>query len=96
MGPVLVSTDSFDDPTDLPIACDINGERKQEDRTSNLIFSVAQLVEYLSAAITLAPGDVIFTGTPSGVGAASRTFLEPGDVITSTIDGIGTMVNRCR
>jgi len=96
MGPVLVSTDSFDDPTDLPIACDINGERKQDDRTSNLIFSVAQLVEYLSAAITLGPGDVIFTGTPSGVGAASRTFLQPGDVITSTIDGIGTMNNRCR
>lgn len=96
MGPVLVSTDSFDDPTDLAIACTINGEPKQDDRTSNLIFSVAELVAYLSVAITLGPGDVIFTGTPSGVGAASRTFLQPGDVITSTIEGIGTMVNHCR
>lgn len=96
MGPVLVSTDSFDDPTDLAISCDINGERKQDDRTSSLIFSVADLIAYLSVAITLGPGDVIFSGTPSGVGAASRTFLKPGDVITSTVEGIGTMVNRCR
>ena len=95
-GPVLVSTDSFDDPTDLAITCDVNGERKQEDRTTSLLFSVAELIEYLSAAITLGTGDVIFTGTPAGVGAASRTFLRPGDVITSTVEGIGTMVNRCR
>ncbi|MEL6984933.1 MAG: fumarylacetoacetate hydrolase family protein [Actinomycetota bacterium] len=96
MGPVLVSTDSFDDPTDLAITCDISGDRKQEDRTSSLLFSVAELIEYLSVAITLGPGDVIFTGTPAGVGAASRTFLQPGDVITSTVEGIGTMVNHCR
>ncbi len=96
MGPVLVSTDSFADPTDLAITCDINGERKQEDRTTSLIFSVAELIEYLSAIITLDVGDVIFTGTPAGVGAASQTFLKPADVITSTIDGIGTMVNTCR
>lgn len=96
MGPVLVSTDSFDDPTDLAITCDISGERKQEDRTSSLLFTVAQLIEYLSVPITLGPGDVIFTGTPAGVGAASRTFLQPGDVITSTVEGIGTMVNHCR
>lgn len=96
MGPVLVSTDSFDDPTDLAISCDINDDRKQEDRTSSLLFSVAELIEYLSVAITLGPGDVIFTGTPAGVGAATRTFLQPGDVITSTVEGIGTMVNHCR
>jgi 2-keto-4-pentenoate hydratase/2-oxohepta-3-ene-1,7-dioic acid hydratase in catechol pathway len=95
MGPVLVSPDSFDDPTDLAITCDINGERKQDDRTTSLIFSVAELIEYLSAIITLDTGDVIFTGTPAGVGAASRTFLKPGDVITSTIEGIGTMTNTC-
>ena len=96
MGPVLVSTDSFDDPTDLAITCDINGERKQEDRTTSLLFSVAELIEYLSAIITLDVGDVIFTGTPAGVGAASKTVLGPGDVITSSIEGIGTMVNTCR
>ena len=66
MGPVLVSTDSFDDPTDLAISCDINDERKQEDRTSSLLFSVAELIEYISAAVTLGPGDVIFSGTPAG------------------------------
>lgn len=95
MGPVLVSTDSFPDPTDLAITCDINGERKQEDRTTSLIFSVAELIDYLSRFLTLRTGDVIFTGTPAGVGAASRTFLQPGDVITSTIEGIGTMSNPC-
>ena len=95
MGPVLVSTDSFDDVTDLAITCDINGTRRQDARTSELIFSVADLVEYLSSILTLSTGDVIFTGTPSGVGAATRTFLKPGDEIVSTIEGIGTLVNRC-
>lgn len=96
MGPVLVSTDSFSDPKDLSITCDINGERKQEDRTTSLIFSVAELIAYLSGILTLGVGDVIFTGTPAGVGAASETFLKPGDVITSTVEGIGTMLNTCR
>lgn len=96
MGPVLVSTDSFDDPTDLAISCDISGQRKQEDRTSSLLFSVAELIEYLSAIITLDTGDVIFTGTPAGVGAPTKTFLKAGDTVTSTIEGIGTMVNTCR
>ncbi len=96
MGPVLVSTDSFHDPTDLAITCDINGVAKQADRTTSLIFSVAELIEYLSAIVTLDVGDVIFTGTPAGVGAASKTFLRPGDVITSSVEGIGTMVNTCK
>ena len=95
MGPVLVSPDNFADPTDLAITCDINGERKQDDRTTSLIFSVAELIEYLSGIITLDVGDVIYTGTPAGVGAPTRTFLNGGDVITSTIEGIGTMTNRC-
>lgn len=94
-GPVLVSTDSFDDPTDLAITCAINGEEKQNDRTSSLIFDVGDLIEYLSGILTLAAGDMIFTGTPSGVGAAAGTYLQPGDVITSTIEGIGTMTNTC-
>ena len=95
MGPVLVSTDSFEDPTDLAITCDINDERKQEDRTTSLIFTVAELIEYLSKIVTLDVGDVVFTGTPAGVGAPTKTFLKPGDVITSTIEGIGTMTNTC-
>ena len=90
-----MSTDSFDDPTDLAITCDINGDRKQSDRTSSLIFSIPELIAYLSSVLTLRTGDLIFTGTPSGVGAATRTFLQPGDIITTTIEGIGTMTNHC-
>jgi 2,4-diketo-3-deoxy-L-fuconate hydrolase len=95
MGPVLVSTDSFVDPDDIELWCSVNGEQRQHDRTSNLIFGVPRLISYLSSILTLSTGDVIFTGTPEGVGAASRRFLSPGDVVTSTIEGIGTMVNRC-
>ena len=95
MGPVLVSTDLVADPTDLAITCAVNGETKQQDRTTSLIFGVAELIAHLSGIITLDVGDVIFTGTPAGVGAPTRTFLQPGDVVTSTIEGIGTMTNRC-
>ncbi len=95
IGPVLVSVDSFADPADLAISCEINGEPKQADRTSNLIFSIPELIAYVSSVLTLGVGDLIFTGTPSGVGAATRTFLQPGDVITTTIEGIGTMTNPC-
>ena len=96
IGPYLVSPDLLDDPADLHITCDINGERRQDGTTSDLIFDVPALVAYLSSLMTLAPGDLIFTGTPEGVGAPDGNYLEPGDVITTTIDGIGTMVNTCR
>ena len=97
MGPVLVTTDEFDDPDDLAIGCTVNGEQVQQSRTSELVFDVPHLVAELSAIVTLLPGDVIFTGTPAGVGV-TRTpprFLHPGDVITSTIEGIGTLTTRC-
>ncbi len=96
IGPVVVSTESFADPGDLRITCDINGERRQEDRTSNLIFDIPALVSYLSGVLTLSPGDLIFTGTPEGVGAATLRFLVVGDVITTTIEGIGTLTNWCQ
>jgi 2,4-didehydro-3-deoxy-L-rhamnonate hydrolase len=96
IGPYVVSTDAVADPADLPIHCEVNGERRQSDRTSNLIFDVPALISYLAGILTLSPGDLIFTGTPDGVGAASLRFLVDGDVITTTIDGIGTMTNRCR
>jgi 2-keto-4-pentenoate hydratase/2-oxohepta-3-ene-1,7-dioic acid hydratase in catechol pathway len=96
IGPVIVSTDSFTDPGDLPITCDVNGERRQEDRTSSLIFDIPTLISYLSSILSLSPGDLIFTGTPEGVGAASLRFLGDGDAITTTIEGIGTLTNRCR
>ncbi len=97
IGPVLVSTDSFDDPTDLEIRCALNGNVVQNDRTSNLIFSVAQIIAYLSSILTLATGDLIFTGTPEGVGFGKKppVTLRPGDEIVTTIHGIGRMTNRC-
>jgi 2,4-didehydro-3-deoxy-L-rhamnonate hydrolase len=95
IGPAVVSVDSFADPDDVGLWCDIAGERMQEARTSDLIFSVPKVIEYLSAAATLAPGDVIFTGTPAGVGGPRGRFLRPGDVIDSGAEVIGSMRNRC-
>ncbi|CAB4884483.1 unannotated protein [freshwater metagenome] len=95
IGPMLVSTDSFANPDDIALTCDVNGVRRQSDRTSSMIFDVPTLIAYLSGIMTLAAGDIIFTGTPDGVGVASGTFLKPGDVIVSSIDGIGTLTNHC-
>jgi 2-keto-4-pentenoate hydratase/2-oxohepta-3-ene-1,7-dioic acid hydratase in catechol pathway len=96
MGPVLVSIDEFDDPTDLHLTTSVNGEVRQDDRTSSLIFDVPTLINYLSRITTLVPGDVIFTGTPAGVGVAQGKLLADGDVIDTTIEGIGAMRNVCR
>lgn len=96
IGPVLVSSDSFADRDDLAITCDINGERRQTGTTANLIFDVPALIAYISTVVTFEPGDLIFTGTPEGVGAIQGKFLTPGDIITTTIDGIGTLTNTCR
>jgi len=95
LGPTLVSPDMFADPTDLVIKCSINGELRQDSRTSDLVFPIADLIAYLSSIMTLAPGDIIFTGTPAGVGGAKGLFLQPGDVITSEIEGIGSLTNHC-
>jgi len=96
-GPALVSLDGLSNPNDLALTCDVNGERMQDARTSDLIFSVSELIEFLSRRCTLEPGDLIFTGTPSGVGSTRnpRRYLKPGEEIVSTIEGIGTLVNRC-
>jgi 2-keto-4-pentenoate hydratase/2-oxohepta-3-ene-1,7-dioic acid hydratase in catechol pathway len=93
MGPWLVTPDEFDNPDDLALACTLNGVTKQDSRTSDLIFSIPALIERLSGIVTLQPGDVIFTGTPSGVGAARKPpeFLAAGDVLVSTIEGIGSI-----
>ena len=95
IGPVVASPDCFDDPDDLPLTTYVNGETRQDDRTSNMVFSVADLVAFLSRITTLVTGDIIFTGTPDGIGAAQGLFLADGDVITTAIDGIGTMANTC-
>jgi 2-keto-4-pentenoate hydratase/2-oxohepta-3-ene-1,7-dioic acid hydratase in catechol pathway len=95
-GPWLVTTDELDDPDDLALRCAIDGEVLQDARTSDLIFSVPRLVAELSAVLPLLPGDVIFTGTPAGVGITRQPprFLQPGDVLETTIDGVGTIRNR--
>ena len=95
IGPVLVSTDELTNPSDLHIVTEVNGAIRQDDTTANLIFDVPTLISYISHITTLVTGDIIFTGTPEGVGMAKGAFLADGDVITTTIDGVGTMVNRC-
>lgn len=95
IGPCVVSLDQLADLDDLSVGCAVNGERRQDARTNDLIFDVPALIAYISGICTLEPGDLIFTGTPSGVGVMTGTFLRPGDVITTTIEGLGTMTNRC-
>ena len=94
-GPALVSPDLVDNPDDLAISCRINGELRQNSRTSFLMRPIAEMVAYLSSILTLHPGDLIFTGTPGGVGHAQGLYLKPGDVIRSEIEGLGTMENPC-
>ena len=95
VGPVVVSIDEFSDPDDLALGCAVNGETMQASRTSDFIFSVGELVEYISKLCTLQPGDLIFTGTPEGVGATRKPprFLAPGDVLTTWIEGVGHLRN---
>jgi 2,4-didehydro-3-deoxy-L-rhamnonate hydrolase len=95
IGPAVVALDALADPADLAITCDVNGVRRQDARTSDMIFGIPDLIAYISRICTLEPGDLVFTGTPSGIGASSGTFLQPGDVVTTTIEGLGTMTNRC-
>lgn len=96
-GPFLVTVDDVPDRDDLELGCSVNGEEVQKARTSDLIFPVPELVSRLSHIVTLWPGDLIFTGTPSGVGYARTPprFLHAGDVLTSYIEGIGELRNRC-
>jgi 2-keto-4-pentenoate hydratase/2-oxohepta-3-ene-1,7-dioic acid hydratase in catechol pathway len=94
IGPILVSTDELADRDDLHLTCAVSGEVRQDGRTSDLIFDVPTLVSFLSSVTTLVTGDLVFTGTPEGVGMAQGRYLTDGDVITTTIDGIGTMSNR--
>ncbi len=89
-GPVLVTPDEFDDPDDLELEATLDGETVQRGRTSQMIFPVAELVAHLSSIVTLLPGDLIFTGTPAGVGAGRTPprYLRPGETLRSRITGI--------
>jgi len=97
LGPEVVSLDALRDPNDLEISCDVGGERLQHARTTDMIFSVPELVAYLSRFCTLEPGDLIFTGTPAGVGSVRnpRRYLKPGEVIRTVLEGIGELRNGC-
>jgi 2,4-diketo-3-deoxy-L-fuconate hydrolase len=96
IGPWLVTPDELSNPDDLALGCSVNGEKMQEARTSDLIFSVPRLVAELSSVVPMLPGDVIFTGTPSGIGALRQPprFLQAGDILETWIEGIGTIRNR--
>jgi len=98
IGPALVTRDEVPDPHALPIRCLVNGETLQNSNTSQMVFTVPQTVAYLSHVMTLEPGDVIFTGTPPGVGFARKPpiFLKDGDVVEIQIDGLGSLRNPCR
>jgi 2-keto-4-pentenoate hydratase/2-oxohepta-3-ene-1,7-dioic acid hydratase in catechol pathway len=97
MGPWVVTPDETENPDDLALGCSVDGEKMQDARTSDLIFDVPQLVAELSAVLPLLPGDVVFTGTPSGVGIVRQPprFLRPRNVLESWIEGIGTIRNHC-
>jgi 2-keto-4-pentenoate hydratase/2-oxohepta-3-ene-1,7-dioic acid hydratase in catechol pathway len=94
IGPVMVSPDSVD-PGGLRIVTEVNGEVRQDGTTDQMIFDIPTLVSYLSRVTTLTTGDLIFTGTPDGIGVTQGKLLADGDILTTHIDGIGTLTNRC-
>jgi 2,4-didehydro-3-deoxy-L-rhamnonate hydrolase len=96
LGPWVVTPDELDERDDLALGCSIDGETVQDARTSDLVFGVPQLVAELSAVVPLLPGDIVFTGTPAGVGVSRRPprFLQPGETLESRVEGIGTIRTR--
>ncbi|TWU43951.1 Ureidoglycolate lyase [Novipirellula aureliae] len=97
LGPCIVTADEISDATNLRVRMHLNGDTVQDSTTAQLIFPIAELISHLSQIMTLLPGDLIFTGTPPGVGAARKppVFLKPGDECTVEIEGIGKLTNRC-
>lgn len=93
VGPCLISRDSVADPQALAIRLTVNGEVKQNGSTGQMIFPVAAVLSFLSKFITLEPGDLVSTGTPSGVGSATGIYLKPGDRVVASIAGIGELAN---
>jgi 2-keto-4-pentenoate hydratase/2-oxohepta-3-ene-1,7-dioic acid hydratase in catechol pathway len=96
IGPWLVSVDEFDNPDDLALGCSVNGETVQDARTTDMIFNIPRTLADLSSVLPLLPGDVIFTGTPAGVGICAQParFLTPGDVLETWVEGVGTIRNQ--
>ena len=96
-GPYLVTGDEVGDAADLEVRCEVDGAVMQRSRTSDLLFSPADIAAYASQAITLRPGDLLLTGTPGGVGDARKppVYLQPGQQLRTVIEGLGECVNRC-
>ncbi len=95
IGPYIATRDEVPDPQNLSIRCILNGEVMQDGTTSDMVFSVAELVSFLSRGMTLMPGDIIATGTPAGVGFVRdpKVFMKPGDEVTIEIEGLGALTN---
>ena len=94
LGPALVTKDEFPEPLDVGIQTRVNGEVRQDARTTEIIHSVGRCIEEITKFMRLEPGDVILTGSPAGIGAASGRFLAPGDVVEMTAEKIGSMRNE--
>lgn len=96
IGPWIVTADEIADPLNLALRCFVNGEKRQENNTGEMIHNIWQQISYLSTAFTLEPGDLIATGTPEGVGAGMepQVFLKPGDVVRCEIEQIGSIENK--
>lgn len=92
MGPYIVTADDVPDPQALAMRLSVNGVVRQQASTGDMIFTVAETIAFCSRFMTLEPGDIILTGTPSGVGATTQTYLQPGDRIEAWIEGLGTLV----
>ena len=95
IGPWITTADEIADPHALTMRLEVNGEQRQASSTGDMIYSIPQQIAYLTTVMTLEPGDIIATGTPSGVGIASGKFLRDGDLVTVSIEGLGTISNRC-
>jgi acylpyruvate hydrolase len=97
LGPAVITLDDLDDPEDLQIICSVDGEEVQNASTGQMVVSPTRLVAYISEFITLVPGDIVATGTPSGVGGARKPpiYLQPGQTLSTSNKDIGELTNRC-
>jgi 2-keto-4-pentenoate hydratase/2-oxohepta-3-ene-1,7-dioic acid hydratase in catechol pathway len=95
MGPAIVTADEIADPHELAISLSIDGEVLQNSNTRELLFKIPDLIEYLSSIAPLLPGDIVSTGTPSGVGMGRtpKRWLKPGETVTVTVEGLGSLTN---
>jgi 2-keto-4-pentenoate hydratase/2-oxohepta-3-ene-1,7-dioic acid hydratase in catechol pathway len=94
LGPAIVPAGFVPDPMNLDLALSVNGEQRQASNTKNMIFSVAEQIEYLSRIVALQPGDIILTGTPAGTGRAWNSYLSPDDVVVAEVQGLGRLETR--